>query len=61
MDASDIKQMKDLEEENRRLKQMFSDFNLSCRSAKNDQPIIKQFQAALKHYPAYVFGQLLRY
>ncbi|PJE78403.1 hypothetical protein CI610_02667 [invertebrate metagenome] len=35
MDASDIKQLKDLEEENRRLKQMFSDLSLDHRILKD--------------------------
>ena len=34
MDASDIKKMKDLEDENRRLKQMFADLSLECRALK---------------------------
>ena len=32
MEASDIKKMKDLEEENRRLKQMFADLSLENRA-----------------------------
>ncbi len=35
MEASDIKKMKDLENENRRLKQMFADLSLECRSLKD--------------------------
>lgn len=35
MEASDIKKMKDLEDENRRLKQMFSDLSLECRALKD--------------------------
>lgn len=34
MEASDIKKMKDLEDENRRLKQMFADLSLECRALK---------------------------
>lgn len=35
MEASDIKKMKSLEDENRRLKQMFADLNLECRALKD--------------------------
>lgn len=35
MEASDIKKLKDLEEENRRLKQMFADLSLECRALKD--------------------------
>ncbi|MFJ5444100.1 IS3 family transposase [Pectobacterium sp. CHL-2024] len=35
MEASDIKKMKDLEGENRRLKQMFADLSLECRALKD--------------------------
>ena len=35
MEASDIKKMKDLEDENRRLKQMFADLSLECRALKD--------------------------
>ncbi|EOT0790012.1 hypothetical protein ACXEIS_003334 [Klebsiella variicola] len=35
MEASDIKKMKDLEDENRRLKQMFADLSLKCRALKD--------------------------
>lgn len=35
MEASGIKKMKDLEDENRRLKQMFSDLSLECRVLKD--------------------------
>lgn len=35
MEASDIKKMKDLEDENRRLKQMFVDLSLECRELKD--------------------------
>ena len=34
MEASDIKKMKDLEDENRRLKQMFADMSLENRALK---------------------------
>ncbi|WP_421930420.1 IS3 family transposase [Pantoea ananatis] len=34
MEASDIKKMKDLEDESRRLKQMFADLSLECRALK---------------------------
>ena len=35
MEASDIKRMKDLEDENRRLKQMFADLSLENRVLKD--------------------------
>lgn len=35
MEASDIKKMKDLEDENRWLKQMFADLSLECRALKD--------------------------
>jgi len=35
MEASDIKKMKDLEDENRRLKQMFADLSPECRVLKD--------------------------
>ncbi|TDP13489.1 hypothetical protein DFO52_11310 [Enterobacter sp. AG326] len=35
MEAYDIKKMKDLEDENRRLKQMFADLSLDCRALKD--------------------------
>ncbi|PJE77301.1 hypothetical protein CI610_03784 [invertebrate metagenome] len=35
MDASDIKRLKDLEEENRRLKQRFADLSLDYRIIKD--------------------------
>ncbi len=35
MEASDIKKIKDLEDENRRLKQMFADLSLECRALKD--------------------------
>lgn len=35
MEASDIKKLKDLEEENRRLKQMFADLSFECRTLKD--------------------------
>lgn len=35
MEASDIKKLKDLEEENRRLKQMFADLSLERRTLKD--------------------------
>jgi len=35
MEASDIKKMKDLEDENRRLKQMFADLSLENRALKD--------------------------
>lgn len=35
MEASDIKKMKELEDESRRLKQMFADLSLECRALKD--------------------------
>lgn len=35
MEAADIKRLKDLEEENRRLKQMFADLSLENRALKD--------------------------
>ncbi len=35
MEASDIKKIKDLEDENRRLKQMFADLSLENRALKD--------------------------
>ena len=35
MDTSDIKKMKDLEDDNRRLKKMFADLSLGCRALKD--------------------------
>lgn len=35
MEAADIKNIKDLEDENRRLKQMFADLSLECRALKD--------------------------
>lgn len=35
VEASDIKRMKDLEDENRRLKQMFTELSIECRALKD--------------------------
>lgn len=35
MEASDIKKIKEPEDENRRLKQMFADLSLECRALKD--------------------------
>ena len=35
MEACDIKKMKDFEDENRRLKQMFAELSLECRALKD--------------------------
>jgi putative transposase len=46
MEASDIKKMKDLEDENRRLKQMFADLSLECRALKTSSK--KALKPAIK-------------
>lgn len=63
MDASDIKKMKDLEDENRRLKQMFADLSLEALTdviEKTLKPAIKRelvnyltAQFAMNVRPAY--------
>ncbi|HCI6751867.1 TPA: IS3 family transposase [Klebsiella quasipneumoniae subsp. quasipneumoniae] len=50
MEASDIKKMKDLEDENRRLKQMFADLSLECRALK-DVIEKKPLKPAIKREP----------
>ena len=45
MEASDIKKIKDLEDENRRLKQMFADLNLENQALKD--VIEKSFKTCL--------------
>ena len=45
MEASDIKKIKDLEDENRRLKQMFADISLENRALKDI--IEKSFETSL--------------
>ncbi|KLG55104.1 hypothetical protein WQ95_26600 [Escherichia coli] len=45
MEASDIKKIKDLEDENRRLKQMFADLSLEKRALKD--VIEKSFKTSL--------------
>lgn len=35
MEAADIKKLKELEDENRRFKQMFADLSLECRALKD--------------------------
>lgn len=45
MEASDIKKIKDLEDENRRLKQMFADLSLENRALK--EVIEKSFKTSL--------------
>lgn len=46
MEASDIKKLKDLEEENRRLKQMFADLSLECWALKD---VIEQYSMSIRH------------
>ena len=45
MEASDLKKIKDLEDENRRLKQMFADISLENRALKD--VIEKSFETSL--------------
>lgn len=45
METSDIKKIKDLEDENRRLKQMFADLNLKNQALKD--VIEKSFKTCL--------------
>ncbi len=45
METSDIKKIKDLEDENRRLKQMFADLNLENQALKD--VIEKSFKTCL--------------
>lgn len=45
MEATDIKKIKDLEDENRRLKQMFADISLENRALKD--VIEKSFETSL--------------
>ncbi|EGL7849698.1 hypothetical protein KJD95_16205 [Escherichia marmotae] len=49
MEAADIKKIKDLEDENRRLKQMFTDLSMECRALKD--VIEKNFKTSDKAIP----------
>ncbi|BBI69216.1 hypothetical protein PKHYL_34070 [Psychrobacter sp. KH172YL61] len=45
MEASDVKRLKELEEENRRLKQMYADLSLKAQMQKE---IIKSYSACTR-------------
>ncbi|EOW6930333.1 TPA: IS3 family transposase [Serratia marcescens] len=63
MEASDIKKMKDLEDENRRLKQMFSDLSLECRALKDvieKKPLKPAIKRELVSYLAAQFAMSIR-
>ncbi|PTA87762.1 IS3 family transposase [Kluyvera sp. Nf5] len=63
MEASDIKKMKDLEDENRRLKQMFADLSLECRALKDvieKKPLKPTIKRELVIYLTAQFAMSLR-
>ncbi|HCI6178785.1 TPA: IS3 family transposase [Klebsiella quasipneumoniae subsp. quasipneumoniae] len=63
MEASDIKKMKDLEYENRRLKQMFADLSLECRALKDvieKKPLKPAIKRELVSYLTAQFAMSLR-
>ncbi|MCS5825006.1 IS3 family transposase [Klebsiella pneumoniae subsp. pneumoniae] len=63
MEASDIKKMKDLEDENRRLKQMFADLSLECRALKDvieKKPLKPAIKRELVSYLTAQFAMSLR-
>ncbi|AXS11755.1 IS3 family transposase [Klebsiella quasipneumoniae] len=62
-EASDIKKMKDLEDENRRLKQMFADLSLECRALKDvieKKPLKPAIKRELVSYLTAQFAMSLR-
>ncbi|AYH08714.1 IS3 family transposase [Pectobacterium parmentieri] len=63
MEASDIKKMKDLEDENRRLKQMFADLSLECRALKDvieKKPLKPAIKRELVNYLTAQFTMSIR-
>ncbi|MBL5819650.1 IS3 family transposase [Serratia marcescens] len=63
MEASDIKKMKDLEDENRRLKQMFADLSLECRALKDvieKKPLKPAIKRELVSYLVAQFAMSIR-
>ncbi|WP_265389981.1 IS3 family transposase [Klebsiella pneumoniae] len=63
MEASDIKKMKDLEDENRRLKQMFADLSLECRALKDvieKKPLKPAIKRELVSYLTAQFSMSIR-
>ncbi|XFU48805.1 IS3 family transposase [Klebsiella pneumoniae] len=63
MEASDIKKMKDLEDENRRLKQMFADLSLECSALKDvieKKPLKPAIKRELVSYLTAQFAMSLR-
>ncbi|MGP2416572.1 IS3 family transposase [Pantoea ananatis] len=63
MEASDIKKMKDLEDENRQLKQMFADLSLECRALKDvieKKPLKPAIKRELVNYLTAEFAMSLR-
>ncbi|WES87822.1 IS3 family transposase [Dickeya fangzhongdai] len=63
MEASDIKKMKDLEDENRRLKQMFADLSLECRALKDvieKKPLTPAIKRELVSYLTAQFTMSIR-
>ncbi|EMG9490601.1 IS3 family transposase [Serratia marcescens] len=63
MEASDIKKMKDLEDENRRLKQMFADLSLENRALKDvieKKPLKPAIKRELVNYVKEMFSMSVR-
>ncbi|HEJ7891044.1 TPA: IS3 family transposase [Serratia liquefaciens] len=63
MEAADIKKIKDLEDENRRLKQMFADLSLECQALKDvieKKPLKPAIKRELVSYLTAQFAMSLR-